>query len=191
MPLRSPAQTSRPGRLAPTAAGWETFSRDSSPGAGNAGTVLGSGVLTMGAIWLPSGYTVNNIAYLFGTTGSVTATNWWFGLFSSARVLLATTADQLTATITASTITPKAIANTAAGAASSFTTTYEGVHYLGVVVAATTPPSVISTVTASTLNNLPPITCGTSNTGQTAPPAFPFTANAITVTSSPMYAYVN
>jgi hypothetical protein len=59
-------------------------------------------------------------------------------------VALARTADQTTTAWAANTIMTKAIAQTTAGTASSYTTTYAGLHYLGVMIKASTNPTLIS-----------------------------------------------
>jgi hypothetical protein len=174
----------------PTGAQFETFPRAMAPAVAGAGTALAAGVLTMCAVYLPKGTVVSNISAKSGTTAAVTPTNCWFGLYDSSRVQLATTADQTTTPWAASTLMTKPIAATAAGAASSFTTTYAGLHYIGVMMAAATPITILGTVTANALTGLLPVLCGPSSVAQTAPPAFPFTAAGITASSNPFYAYV-
>lgn len=102
-----------------------------------------SGTLYLVPIWLPKGAVVSNLTFVSGGTAAVTPTNWWFSLHDSSRKMLARTADQTTAAWAASTVMTKAIAQTTAGSASSYTTTYAGLHYLGVMIKATTQPSLI------------------------------------------------
>ncbi|MDX3839544.1 right-handed parallel beta-helix repeat-containing protein [Streptomyces europaeiscabiei] len=132
-------------------------------------------------IWLPQGLVVSNIAFVSGSTAMVTPTNWWFTLHNRSRVALARTADQLTAAWAANTVKTVAIAQATAGAASSYTTTYGGLHYLGVMIKATTVPNLVSEGSvADVLASVSPGFGGT-DTGQTTPPtvtAGAFTAGA-------------
>ncbi|MFH9011240.1 right-handed parallel beta-helix repeat-containing protein [Streptomyces sp. NPDC017943] len=103
-----------------------------------------SGTLYLVPIWLPKGLVVSNITFISGSTGATTPTNWWFTLHDSTKKALARTADQLTAAWAGNTIKTLAIAQTTAGAATSYTTTYTGLHYLGVMVKATASPTLVS-----------------------------------------------
>ncbi|MGW0865734.1 right-handed parallel beta-helix repeat-containing protein [Streptomyces sp. NPDC002611] len=103
-----------------------------------------SGMLYLVPIWLPKGYPVANLSFVSGSTAAATPTNWWFSLHDSTRKMLARTADQLTASWAANTVKTLPIAQTTAGAGSSYTTTYAGLHYLGVMVKASTVCNLIS-----------------------------------------------
>lgn len=103
-----------------------------------------SGTLYLVPIWLPKGFVVNNIAFSSSGTAGVSLTNWWFSLHDSAKKMIARTADQLAAAWAASTTKQIAIAQTTAGAGTSYTTTYAGLHYLGLMIKATTVPSIVS-----------------------------------------------
>lgn len=103
-----------------------------------------SGTLYLVPIWLPKGTVVANITFASAATAAGTPTNWWFSLHNSAKVALARTADQTTAAWAANAKKTLAIAQTTAGAGSSYTTTYTGLHYLGVMIKATTVPSLVS-----------------------------------------------
>ncbi|CUW29710.1 MULTISPECIES: right-handed parallel beta-helix repeat-containing protein [Streptomyces] len=103
-----------------------------------------SGTLYLVPIWLPKGLVVGNISFASGGTAAVSPTNWWFTLHDSSRKLLARTADQLTAAWAANTVKTLAIAQTTAGTATSYTTTYAGLHYLGIMVKASTQPTIIA-----------------------------------------------
>jgi hypothetical protein len=140
---------------------------------------LTSGVLQMSGIWLASGTTVGHIAFAFH--GSETNNHWWFGLWDQSRAQLAVTADQLSAS-NGDPFTSLAVATTAAGAATSFTTTYTGLHYLGVVFQGSSPLVVMCPalqLTGISALQTPPILGGASTTGLTTPPTFPSTAAAI------------
>ncbi|MBP5890653.1 right-handed parallel beta-helix repeat-containing protein [Streptomyces scabiei] len=140
-----------------------------------------SGTLYLVPIWLPKGLVISNLAFVSGGTAAVTPTNYWFTLHNSSRVALARTADQLTAAWAANTIKSLAIAQTTAGAASSYTTTYSGLHYLGVMIKASTVCSLISEgAVPDVLASVAPGFGGT-DTALTTPPtvtAGAFTAGA-------------
>lgn len=163
--------------LRPDAAEYETFPRTFQA----ANVTLTSGRLHMVAIWLPEGKTLNSITFLSGGTGATTPTVQRFGLFDSARVLLAKTLDDGTTAWSAT--TPKTLALTA-----SFTTTYEGLHYLGILVAAATPNNIRGIGGGSDITGLVPILSGSADTGLTDMPA---TAAALSAQASIPYGYVS
>lgn len=140
-----------------------------------------AGTLYLVPIWLPKGLVVSNISFCSGGTAAVSPTHWWFTLHDSSRVALARTADQTTTAWAANTVKTLAVAQTTAGAASSYTTTYNGLHYLGVMVTASTQPNLIGEGSVNdTLASVAPGFGGT-DTGQTTPPtvtAGAFTAGA-------------
>ncbi|MDX2538575.1 right-handed parallel beta-helix repeat-containing protein [Streptomyces scabiei] len=140
-----------------------------------------SGTLYLVPIWLPKGLVISNLSFVSGGTAVATPTNWWFTLHNSAKVALARTADQTTAAWAANTAKTLAIAQTTAGAGSSYTTTYTGLHYLGVMIKATTVCSLISEgAVPDVLASIAPGFGGT-DTGLSTPPtvtAGAFTAGA-------------
>lgn len=169
--------------LAPSGMACETYPRNSQ---GVAGFGITSGTLYLVGISLPAGLSVGHIVF-HGVAAASVPTHWWFGLYDSARVQLATTADQTTAAWAGNTSKNLAVATIASGAASSFKTTYTGLYYLGICQVATTPATLAGAVIGFTGNGLAPIPAGLSDTAQVAPPAFAHTATAIT--SSTNYAY--
>jgi hypothetical protein len=75
----------------------------------------------------------------------------------------------------------KAIAQTTAGSASSYTTTYAGLHYLGVMIKATTTPTLISEGSMPDVVASPSPGLGGTDSGLSTPPtvtAGAFTAGA-------------
>jgi len=167
--------------LEPAGAKAETCPRNGP--AGNLSGILSSGRLHLVAIPIASGVTVSNIVFMTGTTAASSPTNQWFGLFDQNRICLALTANATTAAWAANAV--KSLALT-----SPFVTTYSGLHYLGVMVAATTVPTLTGTASTAQANAIAPIQAGTSNTGQTTPPGLPFTASAITASANVPYAYI-
>lgn len=153
-------------------------------------TADATGVLQMVAISLPANTVVNNVNWLIGTTGSAGPTHQWGAIYNSARLLLAISADGTSTVITASVPLVFPIATIAQGAATSFTTTYTGLYYLGLMVSSSSAQPTLATRTSvAGATTVPPITAGTSNTGLTTPSTFPTTATAITPTATIPYAY--
>jgi parallel beta-helix repeat protein len=153
-----------------------------------------SGTLYLVPIWLPKGQVVSSISFCSGGTAAATPTNQWFTLHNSSRVALARTADATTAAWAANTVKTLNIAQTTAGSASSYTTTYAGLHYLGVMVAASTVPNLVGegSLPAAVANAAPGF--GGCNTGQTTPPTVTsgaFTAAAFSGTGILAYGYVS
>lgn len=174
--------------LRPSAAVFETAPRFAVT---NAAFPMSVGILYLSAIALPAGFTVGHIAFLTGSAGVTGPNHWWFGLYDSSFVQLAVTADQTSTPWTSNTLKSLAIATIASGASSTFTTTYRGLHYVGVMVAAGGGPNMVATTTGTVGGLMAPIISGQSDTAQTTPPAFPHTATAIgaNFTNAP-YGYV-
>lgn len=179
------ASSLRDAYLRPSTITYETMPRGSQI---NSASAISSGVLTLCAVALPKGAVISNITFVSSTTAAGTPTHWWFGLYDSSRVQLATTADQTTTAWAASTAKTLSIATIASGAASSFTTTYEGLYYLGLLVTATSTPTLPVCAIAAGIGALTPLLSGSSTNALTTPPAFPFTAGAILGGSSQIYA---
>ncbi|MGW1134434.1 right-handed parallel beta-helix repeat-containing protein [Streptomyces griseoluteus] len=167
---------------------WETCSRLR---AGSSGGIT-SGTLYLVPIWLPKGIALTNLTFVSAGTAGATLTNQWFTLHDRNRVAVARTADAGSAAWAANTAKTLAIAQTTAGTATSYTTTYTGLHYLGIMVAGTTPPNLVGegAVTAAVASASPGF--GAANTAQTTPPtvtAGAFTAAAPSGTGVQAYAY--
>ncbi|MEU1496044.1 right-handed parallel beta-helix repeat-containing protein [Streptomyces sp. NPDC005732] len=154
-----------------------------------------SGTLYLVPIWLPKGLVISNITFASGGTAAVTPTNWWFTLHDSTKKALARTADQTTAAWAANTLMTKAIAQTTAGSASTYTTTYAGLHYLGVMIKASTNPSLISEGSMPDVIASPSPGLGGTDAGLSTPPTVSgagFTAGAFGTGSGILaYAYVS
>lgn len=151
----------------------------------NALLTFTSGTLYLAAISLPINYRVGRLG-MVSNTASSGQTNWWMAMFDVNRLMLALTANQTT-TASAANVN-LAIATTAAGAATGYTTTYTGIHYVGwMMAAATTQKTAPAQTQNANLAAQTPIMAGTSNTAMTTPPAFPFTATAITASTSHPY----
>ena len=148
---------------------YETFDRDMCDEVNT--SVLTSGRLSLQAIWLPAGVTINSISFYSATTQAGAPTNQLFGLYNNNRDLLRSSVNDTTAAWAANAL--KTLALT-----SAFTTTYSGLYYLGIMVTATTVPTLKGNTAKSggQLNAQAPSMGGTSNTGLTT--ALPATANA-------------
>lgn len=140
--------------------------------------LLSSGRLSLAAIYIPAGTVVSSISFWSATTAANTPTNQLFGLFDSSLNLLRSSNNDTTTAWAAN--SRKTLALT-----STFTTTYSGIHYLGIMVTATTVPTIKGNTakTNGALNAGAPSMGGTSTTGLTT--ALPATAAApATVTTS-------
>lgn len=182
--LPSPSGAASGAYLRPTAALAETFLR---PGASTAdGAVLSTGRLQLVAIPLPSGLLITSITFASKTTPGSGMTNQWFALFNNAAspVLLRQTADDTSTAWAANSLKTLTLS-------SSFTTTYAGLHYLGIMVAGTVPSLVCVNSGTTYFASLPPVLTGTSTTGLTTPASFTSPALAPTGVSNVPYAYVS
>lgn len=142
-----------------------------------------SGTMVMQAIWLPAGMVINNLITHSGTTASATQTNRWLALYDNNRALLRQGPNAGATVLAANTLWSDAI--------TSYTTTYSGVHYIGIMTAATTANSLVGVTAAGNLaiRNLAPILTGTSTTGLTT--TAPATAAAITATANSYWVAVS
>lgn len=145
---------------------------------------LVSGRLTVVAIDLPKGLTITSITFVSSSTALSVGSNQWFGLFDSSRVPLRLTADG-TSTAWGAT-SAKTLALT-----STFTTTYAGLHYVGLCIVASTCPTLSGTATHAHASGFAPILAGASSTGLTDPASCPNPIGAITAGANVPYAYVS
>jgi hypothetical protein len=146
---------------------------------------LSTGRLTLQAIWLTAGMQINSISFYSSTTALSGGTNQLFGLYDINRQLLATTTNDTSTAWGANSI--KTLTLTTA----PYVVQYTGLYYLGIMVVATTVPTLKGTtaLTATQLHGQSPILCGTSSTGLTT--ALPNPAAAITVTTAQIWGSVN
>lgn len=159
--------------------------------AGSNSLGLGSGAMVCSAVWLPAGVTISQLGWCSSGTAAVSPTNQWLALVDENLNILAMTADQTTAAIAADTVYEYPIATVVGGAASSFTTTYEGLYYIGLVVVASTQPNAVgNNVATYQLAAKSPLLSGyTANSTYTAPPALPATVPTLTSTAGIRYYY--
>lgn len=148
-------------------------------------SMIASGRLSLAPLYLPEGLTLTSASFFTSGQGPIGPTNQWFGLFDEDRVPLRFTADDTT--------TPWA-ANAAKtlNFTSPIETTYEGLHYLGIMVACSgTVPTMRGMSTSTNIINIAPILNGASSTGLTDPASCPNPAGAITVSSGLPYGWVS
>lgn len=167
--------------LAPSGLTYTTYPRAGASAASQ--TVLASGQELLAAIDLPLGVLVTNITFYSGTA-LATGSNQWFSLRDSSRNLLGVTADGTSGAWLAN--AAKALA-----LASPFTTTYAGLHYLGIMVVATTLPALICVSSTGTVTGIAPIILGTADSGLTTPATAPATSAALTASGKYPYAGVS
>lgn len=160
---------------APAGATGETFPRRFTTGVSNP---LTTGTLYVTAIGLPAGLPVSNLTMMVNTTAKGGGSHGWYVLLDSNRIVRAVTADQTDASTVWGTVSTTV---TLSVAASAYTTTYSGLYYAGVMVAAGTTPTFSTSVNqAGGITTIPPILTGFSSAAQTTPPALGATMATIT-----------
>jgi hypothetical protein len=165
-----------------TGALYETFDRDLCDEV--ISVVLATGRLSLQAIYLPAGTTINSISIWSASTAAGTPTNQLFGLYDINLNLLRSSVNDTTTAWAAN--SRKTLALT-----SAFTTTYSGLHYLGLMVTATTVPTLKGNTTKNggQLNAALPTMGGSSTSGLTT--ALPATATAISGGTSSFWGCVS
>jgi hypothetical protein len=141
-----------------------------------------SGTLYLASIGLPSGLLVSNITLCTGSAAKTGGTHGWYVLLDSGLVVRAVTADQTDAATVWGTI------NTAytLPVGTPYTTTYSGLHYIGVMVAETAG-TMPNWAYPNAFNNglqIAPFPYAISSSGQTTPPALAATMGALTATTN-------
>lgn len=158
----------------------------------NSATIV-SGKLNLMAVYLVAGQVISNFSWDNGSTAGVALTHQWAGLYSNAFAQLAVTSDKTTTAIPAATAFTWAVATTGAGVASTYTATYSGLYYVGLMIAATTtmPTPCASGGAIQSPANAHAPAFGGSDTGQTTVPAFPHTAATPSAGQTPyIYMYL-
>lgn len=97
-------------------------------------SALTTQVITCVALPLQAGDVVTSLTFVSATTAAGTPTNWWFALYSPAGALLAQTADQTNGAWAANTAKKVALSTPQ-------TITEAGVYYAGIMVKASTVPT--------------------------------------------------
>jgi hypothetical protein len=135
-------------------------------------------LLLIGGITVPAFQKVSNIAFVSGATAAGTPTHQWFTIVDAITLkTLRSTADATSAAWAANTVKALALS-------SAWTPTTDTIAYVGIMVTATTVPTLIgapalqNSVMSSGLTSFK--FCGNSNTGATTPLADNTTLTAIT-----------
>jgi hypothetical protein len=126
--------------------------------AGDTGNVaLTTQVMTSVPVKLVQGEVVTNISFTSGATAAGTPTNWWFALYDTQATpaLIAQTADQTSTAWAAATTKTVALS-------SAYTVAKTGIYWVGIMVKATTVPTLLGTIC------LPPIVTGERKLAQTS-----------------------
>lgn len=132
---------------------------------------LATGVMTSVPVFLAAGDVITNISARSGATAAGTPTNYWFALYSDAATpaLLSQSADQTSTAWAANTTKTLALA-----AAQTITRT--GIYWVGIMVTATTPPTLLGSVAVA------PIVSGERNLSQSSGSSLTATAPATIAT---------
>lgn len=132
---------------------------------------LVSGRQTFQAIWLNAGDLVSNIAFTTWTTAAGTPTNQWFSLYSLALAKLGVTVDDTT-------VAWAGFSRKTLAMSTPYLVTASGLYYVGIMVAAGTPPSLAGAASPGVQQTDPPILIGSdaTNVGLTTPATAPATA---------------
>jgi hypothetical protein len=141
--------------------------------------LLSTGRLSLEAIVIMQGELLTSISFWSATTAAGTPTNQLFGLYDSSLNLLRATNNDTTTAWAAN--TRKTLSLT-----STFTTTYSGLYYLGIMVTATTVPTIkgFEARINGALNAAAPSMGGTSTTGLTTSLPNPAAAPGTVTTSA-------
>lgn len=149
-------------------------------------TILSSdATLYLFGIPLVAGQVVTSATFISGGTPLNTGSNQWFALYSGARALLKVTNDDTNGAWPAN--TPKTL--TFAGGTYTVATT--GTHYLGIMVKASTRPTLYAAASATAITSVVPIQAGSSTGSLTDPASAPDPAAALTAVANVPYAYVS
>jgi hypothetical protein len=143
--------------------------------------VLASGTVLVNRLLVPGGQSLSHLGFFSGGTAAVTPSHWWMALLTgnSAALplqVLAVTADQLTAPITAFSINDLPMV---AGTDTPGTPQQLQFMYVALCVVAATVPTLESGYAVGAPQTAPQM-LGFSSTGQTGPPAVGTQLAAIT-----------
>lgn len=154
--------------------------------------VLLSQRLNLYAIYLPKGITITSITFMSGGTGVGTGVHQLFGLFDNDA---GTTSGTALALLRGSNDDTSTAWGTNSLKTLNLTSTYQttraGIFYIGILVQATTVPTLIGKAHAfgsTTIGNLSPMLSGASSSGVSA---LPNPAAAMTFSQNNAWAYVS
>lgn len=130
--------------------------------------ILSTGRISCVSIFLPKGLTINNISFWSMTTALSVGVNQWFGIFDLSRNKLAVTADDTSTAWAANTKKTLVISG-------GYVITASAWYYLGIMVKATTVPTLAGLGSASANNyyGAAPLPAMVNDTGLTNPASCP------------------
>jgi hypothetical protein len=167
-----------------------TFTRSRATSVSSAPT---SGTLYVAAIGLAGGVKVSKATFFTNTTAKTGGSHGWYVLLDSGLAVRAVTTDQTDAATVWGTISTGYPLSFAA----PYTTTYAGLYYIGVMVAASGMPTfTVSSAVAGGINQATGIggglvMCGTSSTSQTTAPTVTTVMGAVVASATfNFYAYL-
>lgn len=167
----------------PTGAIAETISRRCTLNV--AVSALTSGTLYLTAVSILTGKVITSISVMSGSTALGSGSNQWFCLVDSSLNVLRKTSDDTNTAWTANTVKTLNLSST-------FTTTYTGLHYVGILIVASTMPTFAGAQdTSSLINGVAPLVAGSSTAGLTDPASLGATAEALTTSSRKPWAWVS
>lgn len=157
----------------------ETYPRRMAAAA--AALTVTSGTLYLFGVYLPA-CTVTSITFVSGTTAEASGTHLWYALYNQNLSFIAQTTDNTAAAaLGASTALTQSLTATQSINA--------GIYYLGFQCTATTPPSLATYTSLTSVTNIAPIMAATSSTALTN--AAPSPAGALTAITNCAYAYIS
>lgn len=176
----------------PTSAKYETAPRYLS---NNTAQTIASGTLYMVAIYLGAGDAITSVSFVSGATAGVNLTHQWFAIYDdhlgtssgAAYAKLAATDDDTNAAWGSSTVKTLNLTST-------YNPVRSGLHYLGVLLtASTTVPNLVNQTggTWTTGILVAPVMCGRWNTGLPATSLPDPATLTATLTSGMIYGYVS
>jgi hypothetical protein len=139
-------------------------------------------------VHLGAGESVGHVGFVTTTTAGATMTHWWACLVDQNYTVQAVSADQTSGAIAASTWFSLAMGT-------AYTTTYSGIYYLGLMIAASTIPTLCGTsggpLIAMMTGTGHPVSLigGQSSTSQTTAPALGTVVTTPTATIGVPYMY--
>lgn len=153
---------------------------------GNNAALTSAQLFLVGTV-ISAGTVCTNITFHSATTALSAGTNQWFALYDKNLALLRVTADDTSTAWAANAAKILALATT-------YTTTTTDRYYLGIMVKATTVPTLggmsHGNVATNTPMSLAPIYAGTSTGSLTNPASAPDPAAALTASNIIPYAYI-
>lgn len=142
-----------------------------------------SGTLYMVGLAIPQGQLIAAISVAVGTTAAGTPTHGCLALYNSSLVLLGQSADSAGGAVAASTLYTQSLQT-------PIITAYSGLYYIGILCVAATAYTLMGSVSATELTNIPPIISATSTSGIATGQA-PAPAGALTAVVGIPYAFVS